>query len=101
AHAGALASVCPDVVGNDPGVARIVFGNAGFDLADEVAADVSTLGEDAAAETGEDRDQGSTEAERDQRVDHDTVVGLEAHDLGQIGEIDGDTEQRQTRHQHA
>ena len=46
-------------------------GNAGFDLADEIAADVGALGEDAAAETGEDRDQRGAEAERDQRVDDD------------------------------
>ena len=51
-------------------VARIVLGNAGFDLADQVGADVGALGEDAAAETGEDRDQRGAEAERDQRVDH-------------------------------
>ncbi len=44
-------------------------GNAGFDLADHVAADVGALGEDAAAETGEDGDQRSAEAEGDHRVD--------------------------------
>ena len=67
-----------DVVGDGRRVARIVLGNAGFDLADEVAADVGALGEDAAAETGEDRDQRGAEAERHQRVDHGAVVGLQA-----------------------
>ena len=68
-HAGAVADIVADVVGDGGGVARIVLGNAGFDLADEVAADVGALGEDAAAETGEDRDERGAEAERDQRVD--------------------------------
>ena len=68
-HAGAVADVVADVVGDGRRVARIVLGNAGFDLADEVGADVGALGEDAAAETGEDRDQRGAEAERDQRVD--------------------------------
>ena len=68
-HAGAVADIVADVVGDGGRVARIVLGNAGLDLADEVAADVGALGEDAAAETGEDRDQRGAEAERDQRVD--------------------------------
>ena len=69
-HAGAVADIVAHVVGDGRRVARIVFRNAGFDLADEIAADVSTLGEDAAAETREDRDQRSAEAERDKRVDN-------------------------------
>ena len=69
-HAGAVADVVADVVGDGGGVARVVLGDAGLDLADQVAADVGALGEDAAAETGEDRDQRGAEAERDQRVDH-------------------------------
>ncbi len=61
-HAGAVADIVADVVGDDGGVARIVLGDAGLDLADEVGADVGALGEDAAAETGEDRDQRGAEA---------------------------------------
>ena len=68
-HAGAVADIVADIVGDRRRVARIVLGNSGLDLADEVAADVGTLGEDAAAETGEDRDQRGAEAERHQRVD--------------------------------
>jgi hypothetical protein len=64
--------------------------------ADEIAADVSALGEDAAAETGEDRDQRGAEAERDQRVDHGAAVGRVSHGMGQHTEIDGDAEQRET-----
>ena len=62
-HAGAVADIVADIVGDGGRVARIVFGNAGFDLADHVAADIGTLGEDAAAETGEDRDQRGAEGQ--------------------------------------
>ncbi len=62
-HAGAVADVVADVVGDGCGVARVVLGDAGFDLADEITADVGALGEDAAAETGEDRNQRCAEAQ--------------------------------------
>ena len=61
-HAGAIADIVAHVVGNGRRVARIIFRDAGFDLAHHVAADIGTLGEDAAAETGEDRDQRGAEA---------------------------------------
>ena len=67
-HAGAVADVVADVVGDHRRVARIVLGDAGFDLADEVGADVRALGEDAAAQTREDRDQRAAEGEADERV---------------------------------
>ncbi len=53
-HAGAVADVVAHVVGNHRRVARVILGNAGFDLADQVRAHVGTLGEDAAAQPGED-----------------------------------------------
>ena len=68
-HAGAVADVVADVVGDGGGVAGVILGNAGLDLAHHVAADVGALGEDAAAETGEDGDQRSAEAEGDHGVD--------------------------------
>ena len=68
-HARAVADVVADVVRDRGGIARIIFRNAGFDLADQIATDVSTLGEDAAAKTGKDRDQRGTEAERDDGID--------------------------------
>ena len=74
-HAGAVADIVADIVGDRRGVARIVLGNARLDLADEIGADVGALGEDAAAETGEDRDQRGAEAERDQGVDDDAIRG--------------------------
>ena len=79
-HAGAIADVVADVVGDDGRVARIVFGNAGFDLTDEVGADVGGLRVDTAAETREDRDQRTAEREADQRVER----------LGVVAGVDGE-----------
>ena len=100
-HAGAVADIVADVVGDGRGVARIVLGNSGLNLADEVGADVGALGEDAAAQTGENRDQRSAEAKRDQRVDDDAVRRRVTEDAGQVAEITGDAEQREARDQHA
>ena len=68
-HAGAVADIVADIVGDHGRIARIVLGDAGFDLADEVGADIRTLGEDAAAKAREDGDQRGAEAERHQRLD--------------------------------
>ena len=69
-HAGAVADIVANVVGDGRRVARVILGDAGLDLADQVAADIGALGEDAAAETGEDGDERGAKAERDERVDH-------------------------------
>jgi hypothetical protein len=53
-HARAVADVVAHIIGNRRGVAGIVFVKVLLDLADEVRADVRSLGIDAAAETGED-----------------------------------------------
>ena len=66
-HAGAVADVVADVVRDHGRVARVVLRDPGLDLADQVGADVGGLGEDAAAEAGEDRDQRAAEAEPDRR----------------------------------
>ena len=68
-HAGAVADIVADIVGDDRRVARIVLGNAGLDLADEVGADIGALGKDAAAEPREDRDQRGAEAKRHHRFE--------------------------------
>ena len=65
---GAVADVVAHVVGDHGRVARIVLGDVRLDLADEVGADVGALGEDAAAEAREHRDQRAAEREADQRV---------------------------------
>jgi hypothetical protein len=71
AHSGDVADVVADVVRDRRGVAGVVLGDAGLDLADEVGADVRGLGVDAAADTGEQRDRG-----RAQRVGGDNLEGL-------------------------
>ena len=77
-------------------------GNAGLDLAHHVAADVGALGEDAAAETGEDRDQRGAEAQRDQASR--PLRGWwfsRPSGAGQDGVVAGDADQGEARHQHA
>ena len=68
-HSGAVADVVADVVSDDGRVARVILGNAGFDLADEVRPDIGGLREDAAAKSCEYRDQRATEGQADQVVD--------------------------------
>ncbi len=65
-HAGAVADVVADVVGDGGRVARIVLRDARLDLADEVGADVGRLGEDAAADAHEQGEQRAAEPEADQ-----------------------------------
>ena len=65
AAARAVADVVADEVRDDGRVARIVLGDAGLDLADEVRADIGGLGVDAAAELGEEGDEARAEGEAD------------------------------------
>ncbi len=65
-HAGAVADVVADVVGDRRRVARVVLRDAGFDLADEVGADVGRLGEDATADAEEQGEQRPAEPEPDE-----------------------------------
>jgi hypothetical protein len=74
-HTGAVADIVAHIVGDRGRVAGIILGNAGFHLADQIAANVSTLGEDTAAQTGKDRNQRGAEAKGHQRVD-DNAVGV-------------------------
>ena len=91
-HTGAVADVVAHVVGDGGGVAGIVFGNARFDLADEVGADVGGLGEDAAADAEEQREERAAETETDE--DRGRGV-LEHHD------DQGGAEQAETDGEHA
>jgi len=68
-HTGAVTDVVTDVVGDGSRVARVVLGNSGFYFTDQVGADVGTLGEDAAAQTGENGDQAAAESKGDQGDD--------------------------------
>ena len=97
-HAGAVAHVVAHVVRDNGGVARIVLGNAGLDLADEIRPDVRAFGEDAAAQAGEDGDERAAERKRHQRLDQGAL--LHAQRVEQAV-IPGHTQQPQPHHQHA
>jgi len=64
---GTVPNVVANQVGHHTGVARIVLGNAGFYLADEIGADVGRLGVDAAAELCEERHEAGTESHADDK----------------------------------
>ena len=99
-HAGAVADVIADVVGDHGGVARVVLGDPGLDLAHQVGADVGALGEDAAAEAGEDGDEGGAEGEADEGAQG----GLEGGALRARHEVPGeagDAEEAEADDEHA
>lgn len=100
-HAGAVADIVADVVGDCRRVARVVLGDACFDLADEVAADIGAFREDAAAETGEDRNQRRPEAERDKRIDDLARGRLMPEACGEYEVVDRDAQEGEAGHQHA
>src|SRR5581483_11605851 len=65
-HTGAVAHVVADVIGDGGRVARVVFGDTGLDLPDQVGSYVRRFGKDAAADAHEQRGQRAAEAEADQ-----------------------------------
>ena len=68
-HSGAVADIVADIVGDDGGVARVVFGDSGLHFADQVGAHIGAFCEDSPAESGEDGDERPAESESDERVD--------------------------------
>ena len=68
AHACNVAYVVADVICDNCRVAGVVLGDACLDLADEVCADVSSLGVDTAADTGKQSDRACAEGEAEQNV---------------------------------
>ena len=90
-HPGAITDVVADVVGDDSRVARVVLGDAGLDLPDEIGADVGGLRVDAAAQPGEDRDQRAAEGEADQVVDR--IVLRDVEPARQHAVVAGDAEE--------
>ena len=56
-HACTVADVVTDVVCNHGRIARVIFGDAGLDLAHQVGAHIGTLGENAATQARKDRNQ--------------------------------------------
>ena len=73
-HACAVTHVVTHVVGDHRRVARVIFRDTGFDFADEVRTDVRPLGEDTAAESRENGDEGAAEGEADQATQDLFVV---------------------------
>ncbi len=100
AAAGAVADVVTDEVGDDARVARIVLGNAGLDLADEVRAHVGGLGVDPAAELGEEGHEAGAEAVADDQ-ERCVMRVLAAGESAVDGEDRPHTEQRQGDDQEA
>ncbi len=98
-HAGAVADVVADVVRDHGRVTRIVLRDPGLDLADEVGADIRSLGEDASAEAGKDRDQRASEAEADESVDGILVAHVREDDQRSV--VAGDPEEGQANHEEA
>jgi len=98
-HAGAVTNVVTHVVRDDGRVARVVLGNASFHLADEVGADVRTLGEDAAAQSREDGDERATEGKTDQTVEILFIIGAQQL-RGEHVEA-GAAQKAKAHHQHA
>ena len=73
-HTGDITDVVTDVVGDRGRVARVIFRNVGFNLTDEIGADVSSLGVDTTRHTREERDGGGTETEAGEVTDSVTHV---------------------------
>lgn len=97
-HACAVADIVADVVGNHRRVARVVLGNAGFDLADKIGAHIRAFGENTATQAREDRDQRRPERQPDQRMQ--VLLQRQAHRL-QRRKVAGHPKQPEADHQHA
>ena len=93
-HARAVADVVTDVVGDHGRVPRVVLGDAGLDLADEIGTDVGGLREDATAKPGEDGDQRATERQPEEVVDGGLRVVVERAREEPV--VPGDAEETET-----
>ena len=100
-HPGAVTDIVAHIVGDHGRVARIVFRNAGFDLADQIGANVGSLGEDTAAQTRKDGNERGAECQTDQTIDHLPAVGCVATGAHEVPEEHRDREKGEARHQHA
>ncbi len=93
-HAGAVADVVADVVGDRGGVAGVILRDAGLDLAHQVGTDIGRLGVNAAADSHEQCQQGSSEAKAQQDFVSTFTVGHEDERAPQeaqaVGEHAGD-----------
>ena len=64
----AVAYVVANQVGDDCRVARIIFGDVGFDLPHQVRADIRGFGEDSTTNLGKQSSQTTAKSKTDQRV---------------------------------
>ena len=71
-HAGAIADVISDVIGDGGGIPRVIFFELGFEFADKVGTDIGGFGVDAPAQTSEDADERGPESESGEAVDGGT-----------------------------
>ena len=97
-HAGAVANIVAHVIGDGGGVAGVILGDAGLDLAHQITADIGALGEDATAKTGEDGDQRCAKAQAHQGINKFTArnTHFQQHRIS-----DRHAQQGQASHQHA
>ncbi len=96
-HTGAVTHVVAHVVGDNGGVAGVVFRNPGFYFTHQVGAHVSGFGVDTAAQTSEHGNQGAAKAQT-----YQGVHGGEGVNLGDFGEefvVTGHAQQAQTHDQ--
>ncbi len=98
AKASDVTHVVADVVGDRGGVARVVLGDAGLDLADQVGADVGGLGIDAAAHTGEERDRAGAHREAGDDLTELGEAGVAEQELPLPDEDRSDAEEAEGRH---
>src|SRR5690606_16988390 len=82
-----VSHIITNVVGNDGGVAGIVFGNTLLHLAHQVSTHIGRLGEDATAYPGKQGNGGTTEAEAGDDF-HENVVGKIGRQPGFHDQID-------------
>ena len=95
--AGAVTDVITDQVGNNSGIAGIIFGNTGFNLTHQVSAHISSLGINTAAELSEEGYEAGAETEAEDQVRSDIRMAIAA-----IGEEDnGNTDQAEDYDQEA
>ncbi len=78
-HACAVAHVVADVVGDRGRIPRVVFGDVLLNLANQVSADVSGLGEDTAADAHEHGKQGGAEAKALQHAGRVALIDKDDH----------------------
>ncbi|OPZ81450.1 MAG: hypothetical protein BWY77_00638 [bacterium ADurb.Bin431] len=100
AHAGDVADIVADVVGDGGRIARIILRDVGFDLADQVGPDIRRLGVDAAADAGEEGlGRGAHAESQHGGGDQDQIMAvttLDGIDMAQDEKPERNVEQGQT-----